>query len=192
MIDFQKELAKFDFFNVSPEFTGYYTETVQVMEIFNSTLKRISKELNYTNIQVEEILSQQLEENEKDKQIAEQQRMITACEEEKRSLVWGLVAVLDQLEDIYRYSLQNEDSALFEQMQLLWKDVATKLLLQGINRIEGDNTVFNSKIHSAVQVKEDNNISNGVVLEVIRCGYVYKTHLLRKAQVIVNKIEGGL
>jgi len=191
MIDFRNELAKFDFFTVDDEFAGYYNETTQVIEVFNSTFKRIGKELNNTNIQLEEVLLHYMEEKEKDQYIAEQKKAITAYEEEKLLLVQGLVATLDQLEDIYRYSLNNERDNWFEQIQLLWKNTSVNLLLRGITRIEGENTLFDSQIHSAVQIKEDKNIPNGVILEVLRCGYMYQSRLFRKAQVVVNKINGG-
>lgn len=191
MIDFRKELAKFDFFTVDAEFTGYYNETAQVIEVFASTLKRIGKELNNTNIQLEEILAQYMEEKEKDKHIAELKKAVAAYEEEKLALVRGLVAVLDQLEDIYRYSLKNECGSWSEQMQLLWRNTSADLLPQGIIRIEGENSLFDARLHSAAEIKEDNTIPNGVILEVLRCGYMYQSHLLRKAQVIVNKNNGG-
>ncbi|MEW6623616.1 MAG: nucleotide exchange factor GrpE [Bacillota bacterium] len=191
MIDFRKELAKFDFLTVDGEFAGWYNETTQVIEVFNSTLKRIGKELNNTNIQLEEVLSQYMGEKEKDKEITELKKRITAYEEEKLSLVQGLVATLDQLEDLYRYSLKNECGSWSKQMQLLWRNTSANLLLQGITRIEGENTFFDSRVHSAVQVKEDKNFLNGMILEVLRCGYMYQSQLLRKAQVIVNKLDGG-
>lgn len=192
MIDFRKELKKFDFFTIDPEFTGCYNETTQVIEVFNSNLKRIGKELNNTNIQLEEVLSQYMEEKEKDRYIAEQKKTIAVYEEEKLSLVWGLVAVLDQFEDIYRYSLKNERGSWSGQMQLLWRNTVANLQLHGIIRIEGEDTLFDARIHAAAQVEEDKNIRNGMILEVLRCGYMYQSHLLRKAQVIVNKIDGGL
>lgn len=52
MIDFRKELAKFDFITVDAEFAGSYNEAAQVIEVFNSTLKRIGMELNNTNMQL--------------------------------------------------------------------------------------------------------------------------------------------
>ena len=134
---------------------------------------------------------QSLEEKEKDRYIAEQKETITACEEAKLSLVQGLMAVLDQLENIYRYALKNERGSWFEQVQFLWSDTSAILLQQGIVRIEGDNTLFDSRLHSVVQVKEDSNIPDGLILDVLRCGYMYKSRLLRKAQVIVNKNGGG-
>lgn len=191
MIDFRKELAKFDFITVDAEFAGCYNEAAQVIEVFNSTLKRIGMELNNTNMQLEEVLSQYMEENEKDKYITEMKKAVTAFEEEKLSLVQGLVATLDQLEDLYRYALKNESGSWSEQMQLLWNNTSANLLLLGITRIEGENTLLDSRIHSAVQVKENKSLLNGVILEVLRAGYMYQSRLLRKTQVIVNKINGG-
>jgi molecular chaperone GrpE (heat shock protein) len=66
------------------------------------------------------------------------------------------------------------------------------MLILGITRIECDNTLFDARIHSALQVKEDDNLQNGIILEVLRSGYLYQSYLLRKAQVIVNKNEGSL
>jgi hypothetical protein len=42
----------------------------RVIEVFNSTLKRIGKELNNTNIQLEEVLAQCMDTGEKDKRLA--------------------------------------------------------------------------------------------------------------------------
>jgi len=191
MIDFRKELEKFDFAADETDFTGLNNETAQVIEVFNSTLKRIGKELNTTNIQLEEVLAQDIDDNEKDKQLAEMKKAIKTCEEEKYSLAQVLVATLDQFEDIYRYSLKNASGSWSGQMSILWKNTSANLLLQGITRIEGENTLFDSRIHSAIQIKEDNNVINGLILEVLRSGYIYQAHLLRKAQVIVNKTNGG-
>ncbi len=191
MIDFKKELANFDFMEVDVEFSGYYSETAPLVEAFTTTLKHIGKELNNTNIQLEEVLAQSVEETEKDKQLAQQKKSIDAYEAELLSLVQGLVAALDQFEDIYRYALKNEHDSWFAQIQLLWRNTATMLLPLGLSRIEGEHTLFDPRLHAAAQIGGDNNIPNGMVLEVLRCGYLYQNHLLRKAQVVVNKINGG-
>lgn len=165
--------------------------STQLIELFNSTLKRISKELNNTNIQLEEVFSEYLEDQEKDQQIAEMNKTLTNCEAEKLSLVKGLINILDGFEDLYSYSLKYEHGSWPEQMQLLWNNFQAILSLQGIIRIEGKSTLFNAKYHSAIEVREDNNTANGMILEVLRSGYIYQSQLLRKAQVIVNKTDGG-
>lgn len=192
MIDFRKELAKFDFVTSDTEFKRYDNEMAQAIDVFTAAFRRLGKELNNTNIQLEEVLLYQLAENEKNEYMAEQSKKIAACEEEKLSLVRGLVATLDQLEDIYRYSLQNKCGSWSGQMQALWSNATAGMLMLGITRIEGENTYFDARIHAAVQVKEDGNRQNGIILEVLRSGYLYQSHLLRKAQVMVNKNEGCL
>jgi molecular chaperone GrpE (heat shock protein) len=191
MIDFQKELEKFDFFKLDAQIAGHENEATQVIDACHTTLQRIGKDINQTSLQIEDAVEQLLEENEKDKHIAELNKAITAHEEEKITLVQGLVSTLDQIEDAYRYAIKNEGSSWAEQLRLLWENIFNTLLLQGISRIEGENTLFDLRVHSAVQVKEDKRYKNGLVLEVLRCGYTYKSRLLRKAQVVVNKIDRG-
>jgi len=190
MIDFHKELTKFIFF-ADAEFTAFDNETSQVIEAINFTLKRIGKELNNTNIQIEEVLTLQTEETEKDKFFTEQNKAMAATEAQKLSLVHALVATLDLLEDIYRYSQHNERNSWGEQMQILWHKAAANILLLGITRIEGENTFFDSRIHAAVHTQENKALQNGLILEVLRSGYIYNAQVLRKAQVIVNKADGG-
>jgi len=188
VINFRDELEKFDFFTDNVEFAEAHEETTQVIEVVNYTLKRISKELNNSNIQIEEVMAELMEEKEQQGYIKDLKKSLNQHEEEKLSLVQGLVVVLDQLEDIYRYSLKNKGDSWSEQIQLVWKNASSNLLVHGITRIEGENTLFDSRLHSAVQVREDKSVLDGMILEVLRCGYVYQSHLLRKAQVVVNKL----
>ena len=191
MIDFQKELDKFDFMTLEPEFSRVYNETTAVVEAFTTIVKRIGKELHNTNIQLEELLIQCMEEKEKEKQITELRNTIAATEEERLSLVQGLISMLDQLEHIYRYALKNEQGNWSEQLQLVWSNTSANLLPLGLIRIEGENTLFDARLHAAVQVKEEINLQNGMILEVLRCGYMYQTNVLRKAHVVVNKNVRG-
>lgn len=191
MIDFQKELDKFDFMTLEPEFSRVYNETTAVVEAFTTIVKRIGKELHNTNIQLEELLLQCMEDKEKEKQIIELRNTIAATEEERLSLVQGLISMLDQLEHIYRYALKNEQGNWSEQLQLVWSNTSANLLPLGLIRIEGENTLFDARLHAAVQVKEEINLQNGMILEVLRCGYMYQTNVLRKAHVVVNKNVRG-
>jgi len=191
MLDFRKELEKYDFAAIDTGFAGIFSERTQMMEQFNSALKRIDKKLDHAALQLEEVLAEYMDGQEKDKQIAELRKAAAAGQEEMFALVRGLVAVLDQLEDLYRYALKNEAGPWYTQMQLLWQNIAAGLLLQGVTRIEGENTFFDARIHSAVEVQEDDSLPGGMITEVLRAGYSYQGRLLRKAQVIVNKTSGG-
>ena len=55
---------------LTPTLPGIKMKRYRVIEVFNSTLKRIGKELNNTNIQLEEVLAQCMDTGEKDKRLA--------------------------------------------------------------------------------------------------------------------------
>ncbi|MBS3949986.1 MAG: nucleotide exchange factor GrpE [Peptococcaceae bacterium] len=191
MIDFHKELAKFDFATAGTELTDFHSETIHIIEAVATAFKRIGKEVNHTNIQLEDFFALQSEETDKDKHIAEQNRTLAVMKDQMMSLVHGLIATMDMLEDVYRYSLYYEQNSWGEQMRLLWHKAAANMLLLGITRIEGEDTPFDARIHTAVQTLDNNDVANGLVLDVLRSGYIYNLQVLRKAQVVVNKINGA-
>lgn len=191
-MDFEKELQKFDFFDVDEGFTKLQNEVSVVLDAFNTILRRLGVEQNKTNIQLEEIFSLLDEEKEKSADTADMKRRLETSEKEKLSLVKGFIAVLDLIEDLYRYSLLNGDGSWTKQFELLWNTVSKMLLSIGIIRIEGENTIFNQQLNSVKAVENIPDIQDRIVLEVIRCGYIYKSVILRKAEVVVNRIsEGG-
>lgn len=187
MIDFRKELAKFDFAALDAGWSAGLSETGQVAAAVNAALKRLGKEMSNINLQLEETLELYAEDKEKDKQIAALKKALTAGEEEQLGLVQSFLAVLDQLEDLYRYAVRYESDGWTSQLRLLWQNIAAELLLQGLSRIEGENTLFDPRLHTVVEVREAANIPDGLVVEVLRSGYLYRSRLLRKARVIVNK-----
>jgi len=191
MINFHQELTKFDFASVDADFARYYHETAPLIEALTVMLKRIGRELNQANLQIEEVLSLFAEERETEIRLAEQRKLTATQEEEKHSLIEALLASLDHLEDIYRCTVQNESGSWSEQMKLLWDRTAADLLTRGLFRIEGEGSSFDARIHAAVQTVEDRARPDGTILKVLRCGYMYRSRLLRKAQVVVNKVDGG-
>ena len=190
MIDFKQELAKYNFQEVDPEFVRDYQETSRIAGACTAALRRIGKDLHQTNLQIEEILSLYQEEHEREQLLAEMRKKVAASAEEKPALVQGLIAVSDRLEDIYRFILKNENGSWLEQIRLVWNNAGIELLPLGIFRIEGEKSRFDARLHAVVGVKEEPAVADGVILEVIRCGYLYQSQCLRKAKVIVNKCNG--
>ena len=191
MIDFQKELAGYDFNAIDPELTGYLYETTPLIKAFHSTLKRVGKELNQTNIQLEELLDGSMEAQGLDRVIASQQETIAGLENDKLSLVQGLIKVVDQIEDLYRYTLEHEEASRLEQIQLLWKKIVAELARLGISVIEEINIPFDSRLHAATEVKTDRQYQDRAILAVIRCGYLDQAKVIKKAQVVVNNLAEG-
>ncbi len=191
MIDFHKELAGYDFAAIDPELTGYLYETTPLIKAFHSTLKRVGKELNQTSIQLEELLDGSGQAQGLERVIASQQETITGLENDQLTLVQGLINVVDQIEDLYRYTLEHEEAGRLEQVQLLWKKIVAELAGLGISVIEAVNIPFDHRLHAVTEVKTDRQYQDRAILAVIRCGYLYQAKVLRKALVVANNLAEG-
>ncbi len=191
MIDFQKELAGYDFNAIDPELTGYLYETTPLIKAFQSTLKRVGKELNQTSIQLEELLDTAVEAQELERIIASQQEKIAGLENDQISLVQGLINIVDQIEDLYRYTLEHEGASRLEQIQLLWKKIIAELARLGISVIEEVNIPFDYRLHAVTEVRTDRQYQDRAILAVIRCGYLHQAKVIRKALVVVNNLAEG-
>jgi len=191
LIDFQKELAGYDFAAIDPGLTGYLYETTPLIKAFHSTLKRVGQEMNQANLQLEELMDGYQDEHKKDKIITNQQETIAGLENDKLSLVQGLINVVDQIEALYRYTLENESANRLEQIKLLWKKIVAELAKLGISVIEDIGIPFDNSLHAAVEIKANHHYQNRAILDVVRCGYLYQARVIRKAQVVVNKLEEG-
>ncbi len=189
MLNFDKELESFDFSKVDPEFSGHLSEIAPLIEAFNGTVKRIGKDINQSSLQVEELLSAFDELQEKERLLTERQAALDISEKEKENLVYAMINILDQVENLYRYTLHNDCGSWSEQIEILWKKTVLELMKVGLVVIEGENAPFDAQLHEAVQVTEDRRYRNETVLCVLRCGYQYRSKLLRKARVMVNKLE---
>ena len=72
----------------------------------------------------------------------------------------------------------------FKSIDMLYDDILKSIELQ-ISTKAGDR--FDSDIHEAVEVIEDKNIEDGVVVEVLEYGFLYRDELLNYAKVKVNR-----
>jgi len=72
----------------------------------------------------------------------------------------------------------------FKSIDMLYDDILKSVELK-ISAKVGDR--FDSDIHEAVEVIEDKNIEDGVVVEVLEYGFLYRDELLNYAKVKVNR-----
>lgn len=189
MIDFEKELQKFHFFDTGNDAAILDNEAVIVTDMFNSVLRRLGKEQSNASTQLEELLALIDEGMAKNHSEEELKKQIDVCEAEKLSLIKGFIDILDQLEDLYRYSAADDYGNWTAQIQLLWGNINNSLLSSGLIRIEGLNTMFNSLLHAVKMTGDEPEMPDGIVLSVLRSGYAYNSVVIRKADVIVNKKE---
>lgn len=194
MIDFEKELKEFEFFQLDNDFINVRHETAQSVQALNSTLKRVRKEQNDVAFKLEEAL-EILDEMKCDLfKNNEHKQSISNESAEKLELIKVFISALDQFEDFYKFILNKTDITWNEQVGMIWNNISGILMSAGITRIENYNTVFNPQINSVKAVVCNSGLQDGVVTEVIRSGYMYKDDVLRKAEVIVNKnmLEGDV
>jgi len=187
MIDFGKELEEFDFFSVDNNMQNTHKELTNVFNEVNSILGRIGKEQGKANIQLEELMLILDEEKEKDEAIKKLKKSIDSSEYEKLSIVKGLIEVLDHVENLYRLFSTEENESLHQQLSLMWNLISKILLSIGITRIDDENTMFNPLLNSITGTSSDTGLDEGIILNVLKSGYIYKDMVLRKSEVIANK-----
>ena len=187
MIDFEKELQRFHFLDIDMDSNIPDNEAAYAVEAFNAVLKRIAREQSNANAQLEELTALIDGEMEKNRDAEVLKERIYACENENLALVKGFIEILDQIENLYRYISTNEYGNRAAQIRLMWDNICNSLTALGIIRIDGLNTVFNPLIHDAKALRDEPGVQDGMILEVLRCGYIYKSILLRKSEVVVNK-----
>jgi molecular chaperone GrpE len=187
MIDFGKELEKFDFFSVDSKLQGTHKELTNVLSEVNSTLGRIGKEQGKANIQLEELMIILDEEKEKHEVIENLKKRIDSSEDEKLSIIKGLIKVLDQIENFYRLFANEENESLYRQLSLMWELIYKILLSIGITRIDDENTIFEPSLNNIVGTNSNTDLDEGTILSVLKSGYIYKDVVLRKSEVIANK-----
>lgn len=114
--------------------------------------------------------------------------------EEGRRLGWrqalvSLLPALDALEDAFRRNSDREsmESAVRLSLRGLW-DVYRG---QGLERIEGTGVPFDPRVHEAALVTATDRVPEGIVLEVLRVGYLLRDEMVRPALVRVSVAMDG-
>lgn len=70
---------------------------------------------------------------------------------------------------------------------MVYKELVQTLAAAGLSQIETVGKPFDPAVHDAVAAEEDLTKPDGVVLKMMRSGYVLKGKIIRPAMVVVNK-----
>jgi len=100
-----------------------------------------------------------------------------------------LIALVDTIGDFYFYTIGNRDSPLFEQAQMMWNNAKNAVEAVGLDIIDASNEPFDFRFHSVESAEENLDIPNGYVIKTLKFGYIYNDEVVRRAAVIINKIE---
>lgn len=116
------------------------------------------------------------------------QERITDRKFASKNLIADLLNPLDQFNRVVNMTTDNE---LLKNFLIGFKMINDQmyqiLVADGLKEIEAMNQIFDPKVHYAVEKTSDKNQPNGVILEVIQKGYLYKDQLLRPATVKINE-----
>jgi len=109
-------------------------------------------------------------------------------------LVTELLCVIDDLERALDSGKETEDaSALLKGVEMIHKNLTRMLEREGLERIDAVGKIFDPKFHEIVVKIPRNDCEEGLVLEEVRKGFVFKGRVLRPCMVnvscIVNKEE---
>ena len=104
-------------------------------------------------------------------------------------LVDALIALIDIIEDFYYFAATDPFSPLFDQAKMMKNAAVNAAETAGLAIIDSANEPFDFRLHSAETTGEDNDIPNGYVIKTLKCGYIYKEEIIRRAAVVINKIE---
>jgi len=170
-------MAFFDFFW---EKIKYFTDTSaqnavsgvnEYLAETNERLRRIETKQKETSIQLEEI--DEFLQNGGDETV----------------FIDALIALTDTIGDFYFFAAEDQDSPLFEQAQMMWNRAESAAEAVGLEIIDAGNEPFDFRLHSVESAEQDINIPNGYVIKTLKFGYIYKDEVIRRAAVIINKIE---
>jgi len=170
-------MAFFDFFWKKIK---YYTDTSAqnaVSGIFESLaetserLRRIETKQKETSIQLEEI-----------------DEFLQSGGNET-VLIDALIALADTIGDFYFFAAADRNSPLFEQAQMMWNSAKSAVEAVGLDVIEAANEPFDFRLHSAESVEQAIDMPNGHVIRTLKFGYIYKDEVVRRAAVVINRIE---
>jgi len=99
----------------------------------------------------------------------------------------ALISLTDIIEDFYHYAAADKDSELFEQAQMMWNAAKNKTEAAGLSIIDSDEEPYDFNIHSTESTEWDDSLPSGYITKILKCGYIYKDEVIRRAAVIVNK-----
>ena len=104
-------------------------------------------------------------------------------------LVAELLCVIDDLERALDSGKETEDaSALLKGVEMIHKNLTRMLEREGLERIDAVGKIFDPKFHEIVVKIPQNDCEEGLVLEEVRKGFVFKGRVLRPCMVNVSCI----
>jgi len=100
-----------------------------------------------------------------------------------------LITLADTIGDFYFFTAGDQNSSLFEQAQMMWNNAKNAVEGAGLKIIDANHEPFDFRFHSVENAEQNMEIPNGYVIKTLKLGYIYNDEVVRRASVIINKIE---
>ena len=100
-----------------------------------------------------------------------------------------LMTLSDIIYDFFCYS--KKDEAIAAQAKMMWQGTTAALKKAGIEVVEPTGKTFSFSLHIAHDTTSRPDIPHEWISETLKCGYVFGERILRRATVVVNKMNGG-
>ncbi|MGL5411371.1 nucleotide exchange factor GrpE [Cetobacterium sp.] len=102
--------------------------------------------------------------------------------EREKKVVLSLISILDNVE----YFFKEEKDLNKRRVSLIKKLIKRELGNANIRSISKVGELYNEEYHMCIGYLEKMDKEDKEILEVIREGYIYRGHLVRQAEVIIN------
>lgn len=117
----------------------------------------------------------------------EQTRLMKYCNED---LIKEVLPVLDNFENAINMdddNLSDEVSKFLSGFKMIYCNLVNILKNNGVVEIDGNNKPFDPVYHEAILTEKREGVESGMVLEVMRKGYILKGKVIRPAMVKVSE-----
>ncbi|MCL2558069.1 MAG: nucleotide exchange factor GrpE, partial [Treponema sp.] len=95
----------------------------------------------------------------------------------------------DTIDDFYHFAAGDPGSPLFEQARMMRDGARAAADAAGIGIIDPCREPFDFRLHATELAEREQNMPNGHVVRTLKCGYTYKEEVVRRAAVVVNRID---
>lgn len=103
-------------------------------------------------------------------------------------LLEELLPIIDNFEmGLMAAKDESEESAIFQGMSMVLKQIQNFLTEHGVEAIEAANQKFDPNLHEALEQRHDDKVPEGDVILETRRGYKCKDRLLRASNVVISK-----
>lgn len=183
MFSFKEELKFFKKKSINThneKIEDLYSPLVEVGQKINSIEKAGKKNAISIDILKTELKS-------KNNQVLELERKILRMEKNEEKIIRKIINILDQIDNIYRFSIESKNKALIENIESINKIIRKELGEIQVEEIATVGEIFNSELHECIEAVTDERKNKYEIVDVIKKGYKFNGEVIRIASVVAVK-----